>query len=170
MHKGDILGIVTKTDIVKYFADNFAGRAQVKDIMSTTPKTVKETQSVYHAAKEMKKMHVKRLVVMRDNKPAGVISERDLGFATIGLKATKVRFFQASIPGRSSQQVMTYPLIVGDVMQTNLVTANPEEDAAKVAKRLVEKEGGSAIVMHRSSIAGIVTSTDFNRWVANRKE
>ncbi|MBI1973300.1 CBS domain-containing protein, partial [Candidatus Micrarchaeota archaeon] len=95
---GDVLGIVTKTDLTRHFAENFTGFASVGELMSTTPKTIQEFQSIFHAANEMKRKHVKRLVVMRDKKPAGMVSERDLSLATFGLRPSRVVF---SRTGRS---------------------------------------------------------------------
>jgi len=50
----------------------------VKDVMNTDVKTIKGDATVQEAAEEMKKFRIGSLVVVKDSRLAGIITERDI--------------------------------------------------------------------------------------------
>jgi len=62
--KNRMVGIVTKTDLVRFYMMKMTGRIKVKNIMSVPVVTVSPTNSIFYAAELMKKKKISRLVVV----------------------------------------------------------------------------------------------------------
>jgi len=164
----NIVGIVTKTNLAKYFSKNYADEIPVSDIMNRRIKTVKEFQSIFHAARLMQDYDVDRLVIMDGKRAKGVISDRDLSMASLGLKPKNMSIFTKSKGGLDRKNVRVRHLIVADLMKTELIKAKPTEDAAETAKRMIKNDVGSALVEERGRLAGIVTKTSYAEWLAKQ--
>ncbi len=80
---GHPVGIVTERDIV--FRFGAAGRSpdatRMADVATAPIVSVTPDASVEEAAATMKRLRIKRLVVMRDGVPRGVISVTDIAYA-----------------------------------------------------------------------------------------
>ncbi len=164
MEKGEIIGIITKTDLVRYFAENFKGRAKVEDLMVCEVLTINESQSVFHAMRLMHKHDVERLVVLRRRMIAGIVTKRDLSLVTFGANPSKTMLYKKS-HGEIHRKMRIYPLTVGDVMRGNVFTVKPHEDAASCAQRMLRRKVGSLVVEDKGVLCGIVTKTDFLRYM-----
>jgi CBS domain-containing protein len=163
---GQVVGIVTKSDLVKYFSENLAGKAKVRDVMSSDVVTIKEFQSIFHASRTMEKHRVKKLVVVKDRSVVGILTERDLSLATFGTRPSRMVFYKKT-HGMMHRKVRVYPLTVGDLMQTNVLTVAPGEDAATAARRMLRRRVGSLIVEDAGVLHGIVTKTDYLRFLTS---
>ena len=76
--EGDPLGIVTKSDLVKIYADNFQNLNSINKYMKKIVYTVLPNHSVHRALAIMLKKGVSRTIVSKNGKPVGVITRRDL--------------------------------------------------------------------------------------------
>ena len=74
------VGIVTDSDLIKkIIAKNIKPSSlKLKDIMSKPLVTIDENQTMLDASRKMKKINIKRLVVVRKGKLAGIISLSDI--------------------------------------------------------------------------------------------
>jgi CBS domain-containing protein len=59
---------------------------------------------------------------------------------------------------------------VGDIMQTELVTCEPEESVVRAAALMSERGVGACLVMERGSLAGIFTERDLLHLVASGED
>ncbi|HEX9895419.1 MAG TPA: CBS domain-containing protein [Gemmatimonadales bacterium] len=83
---GQLVGVVSSTDILAAEAESVEGgglnqvatHTRVSEIMSRQPKTVDPTTPVKVAAQEMLYLDVHRLLVVKDGKLMGVISQSDI--------------------------------------------------------------------------------------------
>lgn len=76
--EGRLCGIVTEGDMARNLARNLA-ELSVDDIMTRTPKTVKQTVLATGALATLEKYHIGALIVVDDdNKPVGLIHFHDL--------------------------------------------------------------------------------------------
>jgi len=160
---GKVLGLITKTDLTKYFAENYGGRASVSDLMKTDVKTIGRFHSIFHAAKVMEENNIARLVVI-DGGVVGIITARDLALATYGLRPEKLVF----VSDEGARQVHFKPIIVDDLMRQELFTIPPKSDAASSARLMLAKKIGSVIVMDNSTLKGIITKTDLVHYLAKQ--
>ena len=81
---GKPVGIVTERDLVWRVlgAARDPGAIRLADVMSTPIATVAQDATVESAAELMKKLRVKRLLILRDGIPLGVISVTDIAYAS----------------------------------------------------------------------------------------
>ncbi|MEM4221990.1 MAG: CBS domain-containing protein, partial [archaeon] len=107
-----------------------------------------------------------KLVVVDGKRPTGVISQRDISLASLGLYPSKVILIRkAGDKIHHHEKIM--PAIVADVMKTNVETITKDEDCAEAAKKMLDKRIGSLIVVNSNGyLQGIITKTDLVRWMA----
>ncbi|HMY10052.1 MAG TPA: CBS domain-containing protein, partial [Turneriella sp.] len=76
---GDLVGIITEKDVMRLVAERYTqlDKVEVWEVMSKSLKTVSHTATVDEALKLMTEQHIHHLPVMKDDKPAGLISLDD---------------------------------------------------------------------------------------------
>jgi CBS domain-containing protein len=120
-----------------------ATEVKVEDVMSSPVITIKDTDTVLAAAKLMKKNEIGCVVVVdKDDKPLGLMTERDVvrRVAALDLLPSKV---QAS-------KSMTKPP----------ATIDASTDVAEAAKRMRELKIRRLVVLLGGKLKGIITSND----------
>lgn len=114
----------------------------VRDIMSKNVRVVQPNCSVKEVAANMNRFNIGSIVVVRGDKPVGVISERDI---------LKRVVEPCLVPETvTAEQIMTSPVVTIDE------TATMDEAVKLMAKKKVRK----IPVMNKQKLAGIVTFTD----------
>ena len=158
-----VVGIITKTDLIRFFAQEMRGRFRVKDLMTRDVITVKETDSVKKAAKIMKDKKISRLVVLGgDGRIVGVVTETDVAFVMPNY-SRKFVIMDTDV-GRASREVRTAR--VGDIMSNPVVTVRPDADAGKAARLMLEwRISGLPASPDGERLAGIITKTDLVRGI-----
>ena len=119
----------------------------VKDYCTTAVVVTERTASVVEAARKMRAQHVGTLIVVEqrggDQIPIGILTDRDLVVEVL------------------AQDVSPPALAVGDVMSTELLTADEHDD---VLATLTRMRGRGArripIVNARGALVGILTADD----------
>ena len=122
---------------ISYFMDNtFANQIMTKDVL-----TVDKLTSLQEAALNMSKLKVGCAIVTEDNKPIGIVTERDF--------VTKV-----AAEGR--------PLFteIYEIMSSPLITLEPEDTIWDASELMKEKSIHKLPVKENEKIIGIVTTTD----------
>lgn len=163
----EILGIITKTDLARYFSEAYIGKAKVKDLLEKNVPTAREFQSIFHAAKLLK--DADHIVVLRDKKIAGIISERDVSLASYGLHPSKVVYFRQGEKGVMHRHEKTFPLVVADIMNDRVETIEPEMDAAVAVARMLKNEISSLVVKtNDGGLVGILTKIEVLKYLAGQ--
>ena len=160
---GKVLGLITKTDLTRYFAENYGGKAPVSSLMKKDVMTIGRFHSVFQAAKAMEENDIARLVVI-DGGVVGIITARDLALATYGLRPEKLVYMS----NEGAKQVHFKPIIVDDLMRQELFTIPPKSDAASAARLMLGRKIGSVIAMDNGKLSGIITKTDLTRFLAKQ--
>lgn len=122
---------------ISYFMHNtFANQIMTKDVL-----TVDKLTSLQEAALNMSKLKVGCAIVTEDNKPIGIVTERDF--------VTKV-----AAEGR--------PLFteIYEIMSSPLITLDPEDTVWDASELMKEKSIHKLPVKENEKIIGIVTTTD----------
>ncbi len=164
---GRMLGMVTKDDIVRVFAKNMKGVAKVKELMTKKVKTITEFHSLLHAERIMGENNISRLVVLRDGKIGGIITKRDITFATIQPRKSKFKILARQKELHKHLKIL--PLIVADAMRTNIKTIKENNDAAKAAEIMLKSRIGSLVVEKEGKPVGIITKTDFIKFLTEKR-
>jgi CBS domain-containing protein len=124
----------------------------VKDYMSPTPIAVSPHDSLDTARKLMREYTVRHLPVIADDTVVGVLSDRDL-----------VRPAVVATPGWRQA-------LVSDAMSRTPYAVSEQTPLNKVARDMARRHISSAVVMDGKKIAGIFTSADALRALADSLE
>ena len=153
--KGDLSGIITRTDLVKSYANLFGGKYQVKDFMNTKLFTCRKSDSLNLALDLMNQNKVSRLIVTDDNG------------STLGLISTNTMLTHSDYFSKGNTRSRDYLLplgdkvTVGDLIQKNLVTIRENEDLAKAASLMIKnKISGIPVLDSENKLVGVVSKTD----------
>ena len=156
---GELIGIVSRTDLTKSYASIFGGNYLVKNFMNKKVVTCRKSDSLKFALNLMNKNQVSRLIVTdEDGDPVGLISTNTLlthsDYFTKG--KTRSRDYLLPINGEK--------LTVNDLLTDELLTINEEDDLAVAASKMIKnKVGGIPVVDSNQNLIGIVSKTDVVR-------
>lgn len=140
----NIIGIITQTDVIKTLSiDYFVSFRKAENIMTRNIISIEREDSLLKAIELMSKNHVSCVLVIEDNKLAGIITERDI------TKAIAENRVLNNIEG-----IMTSPVFTVN-KDTNLYDAT----------RLMEENRLRRVVVVDSegNVVGIVTQSDIVR-------
>ena len=157
---GDLIGIVTKTDITKAFSIIYGGRFKVKDYMSEKVITCRESDTLRYALNMINTNNISRLVVTDNNgNPTGIITTNTFLTHSSYFSNGKTRTRDYLLPTKEETE-----LHVGDLIKKELVTIGPEDDLATAAQRMIKNEiSGIPVVNGEKKIVGIITKFDVVR-------
>jgi len=152
---GDLSGIVSRTDVVKSYANIFGGKYLVKDFMSTKLVTCRKSDSLKFALSIMNQNKVSRLVVTDEKGLA-------IGLITTNTLLTHSDYFTKS---HTSSRDYLLPLdndaSVNELLEGNLVTIREDEDLAKAASLMIKhKISGIPVLDSNQNLIGLVSKTD----------
>ncbi|MFB2622834.1 MULTISPECIES: CBS domain-containing protein [Methanothermobacter] len=147
---GEILGIVTKSDLL----DICRGRAYEKytagDVMSTEMITVSPQERAVHARRMMIDAGIGRLLVMDGGELAGILTAKDMTRAVIN--------FRKVVPDKHKSSRIRN-LLVEDIMKQNVRTVEADTPVTDLASMMMETGYGGFPVVD-GELEGIVTKTD----------
>ena len=114
----------------------------VRDVMTKDVKVIGPDSSVHKVVAAMNKYDIGSIIVVKDDKPDGVISERDI--------LRRVVEPCLSPETITAKQIMTSPVI----------TISESASLDEVVKLMAEKRVRKIPVMKRDKLVGIITYTD----------
>ena len=167
--KNDIVGIVTRTDLVRYVAENDEEiKTKISKLMTEDIISVHRHHTINHVIDEMNRNEIERVVVKDDaGKPVGIISIKSLALNLLtdfqGELSTKnIKMTRRSSPGgqKTYRYVKEVPLTAEDIMVSPIVSIGVNEHVSAAAKKMIE-EGLTALpVSDGEDIVGILSRTD----------
>lgn len=163
--EGDLIGIVTKTDITKVFSKIYGGQYQVKDYMTKKLITCRKTDSLKFAQSMMNKNAISRLVVT-DNKGAaiGIITTNNFLTHSDYFSDGKTRTRDYLLPLKSQN------LQVRDLLTSDLLTIEEGEDLAKAANMMIKnKVSGIPVIDNNKNLVGVIDKSDIVKAFNNVK-
>lgn len=164
----NLVGIVTKMDIAKFFSDKLSKRFKVKDWMSAPVVTIQPANSIYYAAELMTKKKISRLVVT-ESSLVGIVTVSDLVAVSPLLVAVADSKDHAFVAGSDYMvpTIMFPHLTVADIMRTNVISIRSDSDVAE-ASNIMLKRGisGLPVLDNSLELVGILTKTDLCKILA----
>ena len=128
----------------------------LRDIMRKRLETIDDSASVQDAAKKMKDKDVSSLIVVdREGKPQGLITERDL--------VTKVCINDTFTSAITNQQIMSVPLITINSTSSPAIAADTML-RYNVRHLLVIDDNKTSEKSDQKHLVGIITPLDFARY------
>lgn len=114
----------------------------VKDIMNTEVKTIGPGETVQKAAGIMKEFRIGSLIVTKDTKLVGIVTERDILDNVVA-------------EGRNPGEVK-----VDEIMTKEVIMVSPEMEVEEAVDLMMDKRIKKLPVVFSNKLIGIVTATD----------
>jgi CBS domain-containing protein len=151
---GVLVGVVTIDHFVEHAAlllrqeeYEFRFAPTTARLMTDVPLcTIEPREPVVAAVERMRRQDLRHLLVMNDDQLVGVLSQRDLLERLPAVDAARW-------------------LEVGEIMSSAPETISPDTDAASAAELLLGKHIGALPVLADGRVVGILTKSDFLRYV-----
>ncbi|MBI3623593.1 CBS domain-containing protein [Candidatus Pacearchaeota archaeon] len=137
--------IILLANFISNIRMNFMSTA--RDIMNKKLITLDSTVSVYEVAKIMDKNNVSCIVLTKNEKPQGIITERDLLSKVI-------------VPNKKPLE-----LIASEIMTSPITVVSPLTHVNDVAQKMFDKKIRRVVVADNEQTFGIITVTDFVKHV-----
>ena len=115
---------------------------QVRDIMQKNVITIQEDKSALDAAKLISEKDISFLVIVKDDKPIGVITERD---------------FVRKIASQDKQASLT-PL--SEIMSYKFRWVEPSTEIEDAVQKMLNHNIRRLIVLEDEKLVGVITQTD----------
>ena len=167
---GNIVGIITKTDLTKYYADTYTGKNHVGDFMTKSYVSSYLDEPVNKAVSKMLENKISRIIIKNhDEIPVGIISFRDLFRLALDLGTEEfledntrsdlsVIFSRKGFLSESGFGAIT---TAAQIMTSGILSVLHSEDLAKACKILLEnKVKGVGVLSANGVLLGILTKTD----------
>jgi CBS domain-containing protein len=107
--------------------------------------TLEPNRTLYDSRNSLLRYNISRIVVAKDNKPLGIVTEKDIS-----------QFLYREVPNRRLNEIR-----LDEIMSKNLVTAREEDDLKACAKLMLENKISSIIVIdNNNGLKGIFTKSD----------
>jgi CBS domain-containing protein len=108
--------------------------------------TLEPDNTLYGARNVLLRYNISRVVVAKDNKPLGIVTEKDIS-----------RFLFREVPNRRLHEFS-----LDEIMNKNLILSIEEDDLAVCAKLMLENKISSIIVIDNNDngLKGIITKSD----------
>lgn len=169
---GNIVGIITRTDLMRYVAENSGKMStKIRNLMTEDVISVHRHHTINHVIDEMNRHEIARVIVKDDDgKPAGYISRRSLALSLItdseGELSTKsIKMVRRSSPG--GQKIYRYvkemPVTAEDIMVSPVISIDVNENISAAAKKMIEEGLTGLPVSDGEDIVGILSRTDIMR-------
>jgi CBS domain-containing protein len=171
---GSTKGIITRTDLTKYYIANFVGEKRVGDVMTISFVSCHEDDPLYEALSNMISQTVSRIIVKnRAEKPVGVMSFRDLFRLSMVLgKEEEIVDNSSGISvlfsrkGLVSKTGFGATAQVKEAMTVNMITVEHDDDLTMACTTLIENDINAAAVLVNNKLTGILSKTDVVRAIA----
>ena len=124
--------------------------SQVRDIMQKKVITIELQKTVQDAAIILKEKHISFLVVVKESKPVGVISERDI-----------VRKIVAENVDSKSTQLEV-------IMSKNFKWVEPNASIESAVQKMLNNNIRRLVVLEDENLAGVITQTDLTEFLRSK--
>lgn len=172
-----LVGIITTTDILCAYVENMEGMYKTSELMTRDVITANRNHTLAHIVELMVENGISRVVITDGAEPVGIVTATDLSLLeledpVLGIKAKRVLYVRKPEQGGRPKYryIKTLPFVTaGDVMSSELITANENEDSAKAAQRMLTHRISSLpVVDDNFELQGIVTKRDILKAMVER--
>ena len=165
--------IFTKSDLVRYYAENITDEKKVVDFMTHEYEFTHTAAPLYKVVRKMLEKKISRLIVKNQNEePVGIISFRDLFRISMELGSDEEDDSEFTISdqirkGFLSKEGFGNISLARDVMTKGLITIKFNQSLSNACKLILENNVSGLVVLDgNESIAGIISKTDIIKAMA----
>ncbi|MDH3278917.1 MAG: CBS domain-containing protein [Nitrosopumilus sp.] len=156
---GNLVGLITKTDIVKVYGTLYGAKFKVKDHMSKKVFTCRESDSLRFALSMINENNITRLVITNNNgRPISVMTSNNFlvyrSYFTKGKTGTREHLLSAD----------SESMCVGDLVSKDLLAVNVEDDLSIAAQKMIKNHiHGMPVIDDADKLVGVVSNSDIVR-------
>jgi CBS domain-containing protein len=167
--KDNLRGIFTKTDLIKYYLENYSENKKVVDFMTHKCIFTHTAAPLFKVVRKMLESKVSRIIVKDQNeKPVGIISFRDLFRISIELGSEEddsgFTISEQIRKGFLSEEGFGGISLARDVMSKGIISIKFNDNLKNVCKIILENNiSGLAVLDGNNSLAGIISKTDITK-------
>ncbi|MCH9657960.1 CBS domain-containing protein [archaeon] len=170
LNKNEALdGIVTKTNLISSFLTCKIISVKVSKLMKRQLITVTPSDPILYAESLLIKYGLSRIIVKQNQIPTGMITFRDFVPAKIPQwiaesadpkDVQEYKFKEGLKENHSNQLSYLFPFHATDIMSTNPITVEMDEDVGVAITRMIKYDIGGLPVVKNSKLVGIITKSD----------
>ena len=124
--------------------------AKVRDIMQKNVITIESVKKAHDAAIILKEKEISFLVVVKEGKPIGIVSERDI-----------VRKIVADNNDAQTTQLET-------IMSKNFKWVEPNASIESAVQKMLNNNIRRLVVLENENLAGVITQTDLTEFLRSK--
>ena len=161
--------IFTKSDLVRYFAENFSGQKKVVDFMTHDFESTHTAAPLYKVVRKMLEKKISRIIVKNQNEePVGIISFRNLFRISVELGSEEdysgYTLSDNIRRGFLSEEGFGNISLARDIMTKGLISVKFNDELVDACNILLENNvSGLAVLDGNGTIAGIISKTDITK-------
>ena len=172
----NVVGILTKADLVRYFTKSHPGEKIVGEYMSPYYAWMYSDTPLYKVVLKMIEQKISRVILRNhDEMPVGIVTFRDLFKLALDLgrqedvldntdPAISVIFPRKGFISESGFGGSTK---IEEIMSRDIVSVDYDDDLAKTGKMLLDKNiNGAGVLSGHGNIIGIISKTDIVKALA----
>jgi CBS domain-containing protein len=159
-------GIITKTDIVRYFAKWFKGTTTVGQIESARNIWVSTEDPLSEVIETMFKNRITRVFVKNQkHEPVGIISFRDLLGISLQLGSEEEVTESSALSGKTRVGFLIDSgfggaTIARDVMTPSIISVNASDSLAHACKVMLDNNVSGLAVINKDGTRSVISSSD----------
>lgn len=124
--------------------------AQIRDIMEKTVITIEHDKNSLDAAKLMKEKNISFLVIMKNDQPLGVVTEKD---------------FVKKLAAKDKQPSQV-PL--SDIMSYKFRSVEPSTEIEDAVQKMLNHKIRRLLVIDNGKLVGVITQTDLTAYLRSK--
>lgn len=165
----DTIGVVTKTDLARYYIQNYVGKFRVGDVMTVSYSSMYVDDPLYKIVSKMIEDKVSRLIIKNNkNEAVGVVTFGDLfrTSMTLGNENDVVDNSDPMISVIFPRKGFLNPggfggsVLAKDVMTPNIVSIDYNDDLVMACTEMIDSNVNGIGVLINNQLSGIVSKTD----------
>lgn len=174
-----IIGIITKTDLARYYLKNFVGQKRIGDFMTISYTSMYSQDSLNHVVSKMIDEKLSRIFLKnQDNEPEGILTFRDLFHIALeeGRSDTVIDNSDPAISimfprkGFLSESGFGATTAAKDVMNKYIVSVDYDDDLAQACLQMIEHKINGLGVKINGKLSGVISKSDIVKAITEIKE
>ena len=163
-------GIVTKSDLIKYYVAVDSGATKVSDYMTVSFFAAPHHSKIHEILKKMITCDISRIIVTNNDSPTGIITNGDIFRTSLATDKLGIVHDYSDDDGLWSESGFVGAQLTGEVMTEGLLTI-PSNHTMKDAARLLldEKIDSLGIKNGQNEMIGILNKTNVLHALADLK-
>ena len=174
-----LIGIVTKTDLVKYYFENFVGHKRIGDLMTVSYTSMESESSLNKVVAKMVDESISRIFLTnQNNDPEGILTFRDLFQIALkdGRSDTVIDNSDPAISvvfprkGFLSESGFGQTTLAKDIMSKKIVSVDYNDDLIIACSTMIENKINGVGVTINDKISGVISKSDIIKAITQIKE